>query len=65
MDSEPVLDINLTEGASRQVDLVKDLGFSSRIIYKSIDQAILMMRNDDASMQVSPQEKSIDIEATQ
>ena len=65
MGSEFDPDEVLTEGASRQVDLVKDLGFSSRIIYRSIDQAISMMRNDDASMQVSPQEKSIDIEATQ
>ena len=65
MDSEPVSDISLVEGISRQVDLVKDLGFSSRIIYRSIDEAILMMRNDDASMAVSPKEKSIDIEATQ
>lgn len=65
MESEPVSDSSLTDTESRQVDLVKDLGFSSRIIYRSIDESILMMRNDDASMQVSPKEKSIDIEATQ
>tara|TARA_R110000751_G_scaffold299478_1_gene410592 strand:- start:141 stop:338 length:198 start_codon:yes stop_codon:yes gene_type:complete len=65
MESEPDSDSSLTDTESRQVDLVKDLGFSSRIIYRSIDESILMMRNDDASMQVSPQDKSIDIEATQ
>ena len=65
MDSDPISDISLTENESRQVDLVKDIGFSSRIIYRSIDEAVLMMRNDDASMEVSPREKSIDIEATQ
>ena len=65
MDSDPVSDISLAATENRQVDLVKDLGFSSRIIYRSIDEAILMMRNDEASMPVSPKEQSIDIEATQ
>ena len=63
--SAPFSDISLAEGESRQVDLVKDLGFSSRVIYRAVNDALLMIREDDSSMTPSPEDKSIDIEATQ
>ena len=61
--SSPVSDDALAEGESRQVDLVKDLGFSSRIMYRAINEAIVMIRNDDTV--ANPREKAIDIEETQ
>ena len=65
MDSAPIFDESLAEGMTRQVDLVKDLGFSSRVIYQAINQSLLLIREDDSSMTPSPRDKSIDIEAAQ